>query len=307
MTLPTFAYPWVLVLLVAPALLLAWTWRGPQRRVALPLDHVSAPPARAWRWLLDLAASLPALLLAVAVVLLAGPLRWDQPRDKRALTNIQFCLDVSGSMTASFGQGTRYDAAMQAINGFIDHRDGDAFGLTIFGNNVLHWIPLTSDASAFRCAPPFLKPDKLPRWFGGTEIGKALKACEKVLVAREQGDRMIILVSDGHSFDLSNGNDEVVAKRLRDAGIVCYAVHVADGDAPLELETICVGTGGRVFAADDPAVLEAVFQRIDAMQPARLERTVPQAMDDFWPVSLAGLVLLGLLALTGCGLRYTPW
>jgi len=305
----TFAHPWVLLLLALPAGLLAWTWRGRLRRVALPLDHVARPGGRGWRVALDLAASLPALLLAVAVVLLAGPLRWGEPEQKRALTNIQFCVDVSGSMTAEFGGGSRYDASMAAINDFLEFegREGDAFGLTIFGNQVLHWIPLTSDASAFRCATPFLRPERLPGWFRGTEIGKALLACRDVLAARDEGDRMIILISDGYSFDLASGNDAVVARELKEAGITCYAVHVADGSPPVELETICQQTGGQVFAAGDPAVLEAVFARIDAMQPVRLERTVPEAKDDFVPWAAGGLGCLSLLLLSGLGLRYTPW
>jgi Ca-activated chloride channel family protein len=303
----SFAHPWLLLLLAVPAGLLYWLWRGPTRGVALPVDHVEQRPGLAWKLLLDGAASLPALILAAAILLLAGPLQWSQPQARRVLTNIQFCLDVSGSMTASFGDGSRYDASMEAINGFIDFREGDAFGLTIFGNQVLHWIPLTSDASAFRCAPPFLRPERLPRWFGGTEIGKALLACREELMRREEGDRMIILISDGYSFDLANGNDQTVAKKLREAGIVVYAVHVADGSPPLELETVCQGTGGQVFAAGDEQVLDAVFRRIDEMEPARLERTVPLAMDDFRPVSLACLGLLGLGLLCGFGVRYTPW
>ena len=121
----------------------------------------------------------------MVVLILAGPQKWDEPRSKRVLTNIEFCVDVSGSMTASFGEGTRYDASMRAINDFLDYRTGDAFGLTFFGNSVLHWVPLTTDVSAFRCAPPFMKPGRLPSWFGGTEIGKALLACRRILIERD--------------------------------------------------------------------------------------------------------------------------
>ena len=51
-------------------------------------------------------------------------------------------------MTTPLGDGTRYDASMKAIDEFLKIRQGDAFGLTFFGNNVLHWVPLTSDPSA---------------------------------------------------------------------------------------------------------------------------------------------------------------
>src|SRR5206468_11715957 len=58
---------------------------------------------------------------------------------ERALTNILFALDVSGSMTSPFGDGKRSDKAIEAINEFTTYRKGDAFGLTIFGSDVLHW------------------------------------------------------------------------------------------------------------------------------------------------------------------------
>ncbi len=148
------------------------------------------------------------------------------------LTNIEFCVDISGSMTAPFGSGSRYDGSMEAINEFLDYREGDAFGLTFFGNNVLHWVPLTSDVSAVKCAPPFMRPEVAPPWFGGTEIGKALLACRKILADREEGDRMIVLVSDGMSFDLTGGTDEQIAAELREDNITVYAIHISDSAVP---------------------------------------------------------------------------
>ena len=163
-----FNYPAALLALVLPlALLLRALWRSPARAVALPLDHARRP-RRGWSWLLTLGESFAPLLLALAILLAAGPLQLSVPQTRRSLTNIEFCLDVSGSMTADMSGGggfydtavgnRRYDVCMRAINEFLDFREGDAFGLTIFGNQVLHWVPLTSDASAFRCAPPHPPP-----------------------------------------------------------------------------------------------------------------------------------------------------
>jgi Ca-activated chloride channel family protein len=223
------------------------------------------------------------------------------------LTNIEFCVDVSGSMTARFGSGDRYEGAMEAINKFLDYREGDAFGLTFFGNNYLHWVPLTTDISAFRCAPPFMHPRSTPPGFGGTEIGKALLACRDVLLQREEGDRLIVLVSDGYSADLGGGRDEEIARRLRDDGIAVYAVHIADSAVPDPIVKITSITGGEAFAPEDPTGLEHVFARIDQMQLTRLEKTHSEAADDFGLLSLAALALVGLSLLAGFGLRYTPW
>ena len=171
----SFLHPFVLLGLLAPLALLVWVWSRAGRRIVLPFDH--GRPGSGWGWwvFLGLAESLPALLLAMAVLLLAGPQKYGEPQAKRKLTNIQVCLDISYSMTTEFGDGSRYDTAMKSIDEFLGYRKGDALGLSFFGNSVLHWCPLTSDVSAIRCAPPFMHPENVPPWFNGTEIGRALR------------------------------------------------------------------------------------------------------------------------------------
>ena len=118
----TFAHPWLLVLLVLPVALAVFLWKRGGRRVPLPFDYQPLPRARFLGFLLRTADLLPILLLMIAIAILAGPRRFEQPRSEREMTNILFCLDVSGSMTASFGSSTRYDAAMGAVNDFISVR-----------------------------------------------------------------------------------------------------------------------------------------------------------------------------------------
>ncbi len=305
----SFTYPWVLLALVLPALLMWHSLRGRRTATVLPFDDGLVRRSGVASWLIHLASLLPPLILAVVILILAGPQTLSEPRSQRVLTNIEFCVDVSGSMNARFGDGTRYDASMAAINEFLDFRDGDAFGLTFFGNEVLHWVPLTSDPSAVRCAPPFMNPKNPghPPWLGGTAIGKALVACRKVLVAREQGDRMIVLVSDGQSFDLANGSDMEIAKRLSADGIVVYGIHIGGGTAPGPVVNVTTMTGGEVFAPGDPQALQRVFARIDQMQQTRLEKTGAEVLDWFEPYALAGSTLLALSLLCSFGLRYTPW
>ncbi len=306
-TILHFRHAPVLVLLALPIALLVWTWRRSGRAVVLPFDHGRRGGGRVARAVLAAAESIPAILLAVAVVIAAGPLRWDEPKSKRLLTNIEFCVDVSGSMTAEFDGGDRYTASMQAINDFLDYREGDAFGLTFFGNSVLHWVPLTSDVSAFRCAPPFMRPQSIPYWFNGTEIGKALLACRKILVQREVGDRMIILVTDGYSSDLGGGTGDEIAARLRNDGITVYVVHIAEEPAPDEIEKIAAETGGDVFKPGDALGLKRVFAHIDSLRATRLEKTRAEALDDFAPWCRAGIAAASLLLLAFFGLRYSPW
>jgi Ca-activated chloride channel family protein len=304
----SFAHPWVLLLLIIPAVMLYRHARSMDRRsVVWPVDFSHVGSSRWLAALIGCAESLPIFLVAAVVVLLAGPERLGQPISRRVLSNIEMCVDVSGSMTAPFGEGSRYDGSMKAINEFIDFRTGDAFGMTFFGNNVLHWVPLTSDISALKCSPPFMRPERLPPWFGGTMVGKAVDACRKILVQREDGDRIIILVTDGISMDLMNGNDVELAKELVKDRIVLFAIHVADGDAPGPIVNLSQLTGGEVFEAGDPDGLREIFHKIDSMQKTRLERSSPERQDFYAPVSAAALASLGLFALSLFGLRYTPW
>src|SRR5262245_18341570 len=172
-------------------------------------------------------------------------------------------------MTARFGDGSRYDAAMEAIKKFTTYRTNDAFGLSVFGGEVLHWVPLTKDLSAIRMGTPFLRPEKMPPFFGGAMIGKALRQCKDLLVQRHEGDRMIILVTDGESADLCAGADQEIASELYPENISVLLVHVADTPAPDSVLTIAGITGGKVFEASDPNALQELFQSIDKMQPVR--------------------------------------
>lgn len=310
LTWPGFAHPWVLFGLLLPVLLLCWVWSArwlvPSRRVVLPLDR--SPARGGWWWwtLISLAESVPPLLLAVAVLILAGPQRNGPPQDKRSVTNILFAVDISGSMTAGYGEGTRYDASMKAIDAFLDHRKGDAFGLTFFGVAHVHWCPITTDPSAIKCAPPFMRPETAPDAFGGTDISNAVRACRKELNQREDGDRMIVLITDGFDSDVDTNEADLTRELLADnVTLMCV---IAGGYEPqASMVNICRASGGDAFSAEDPEVLSAVFRKIDGMKQARITPTIADTIDYYEPFALAGaaVVLVGTLALFG--LRYTPW
>lgn len=300
-------WPIIALMMLVPLAVLAWHWRRRGRNVVMPFDH-SGPGRGPWlAALLKSAASLPSLVLAVVLLILAGPTQLAEPEVRRKLTNIEFCVDISGSMMATFGEGNRYDASMKAIDEFLEARQGDAFGLTFFGNEVLHWTPITTDPSAIRYAPAFMRPENAPPAFGGTEIGKALLACQRRLTATENGDRMIVLVSDGFSFDLGNGNDMSIAAQLKENRIVLYAIHISETEIPDSIVNISAMTGGGAYAPDDLAGLKTIFDQIDSMEQADMERIAADAVDFYRPFALVGLSLVGLSLLCSYGLRFTPW
>jgi Ca-activated chloride channel family protein len=303
----TFTRPWVLLLLALPLIAAIWEWQRVGHVLRLPFDYGQPRRGRFLERLVRLLNLAAPALLAVAVIFLAGPQRPTESADARILTNVEVCLDVSGSMMSQFGSGTRSDKALEAIVEFTSFRKGDAFGLTVFGSDVLHWVPVTKDLRALRSSVPFLDPRRMPSYMGGTRIGHALRSVKKILAARPEGDRMVILISDGQSFDLSGGVAEKIGNELAQENIVMFYIHVAEGSPQDETFTIANITGGQAFAADDPTALKEVFRRIDAMKPARLKPSTAEPADFFRPFAIAGLAFAGLHLFGLCGLRFTPW
>jgi hypothetical protein len=118
---------------------------------------------------------------------------------------------------------------------------------------------------------------------------------------------MLILVTDGWSSDLGNGAEMDIAKRLKRDGIVLFAVNIQEQEARGEIVNLARLTGGEVFNPGDTRALKGVFERIDQMTKAKLERGTAEMVDWFLPFALAGLSLLALYGLVQLGLRYTPW
>ncbi|MCU0779630.1 MAG: VWA domain-containing protein [Akkermansiaceae bacterium] len=304
----SFHHPQLLWLLALPVIWGFWQWVRRGHRVALPFDHGRQREGRWLRVLTKLAGTLPAALLATAVLLLAGPRKAAPPQDERVLNNIIICVDVSGSMGVPFGsKGTRFDAAAEATRAFCNYRKGDAFGLTVFGSEYLHWIPPTTELSAIANATAHIRPHNMPPWMGGTLIANALDGCLDRLARIPEGDRAIILITDGGSADFGNGGDRAVAQRLAQANIRVFSILIGDDGGGAGLEVIAGATNGKVFTAADPAALGAVFREIDTMQKARFKQVTADWVDWLRPFSLAGLgcLLLGTLSLLG--LRFTPW
>jgi Ca-activated chloride channel family protein len=243
-------------------------------------------------------------------VLIAGPQHQGRPQQERVLTNIELCLDLSGSMTAGFGSdGTRYDGAMAAIEEFTRRREGDAFGLTVFGNEVMRWTPLTQDLAVVRDATPWLRPERMPHQFGGTEIGKALNACLATITKQGSaaGDRLVVLLSDGQSADLGDEQVQSLVSGYSAGNVVFCMVFIGEGAPQSQLYTLANATGGVVVSGGDPAALRECFAYIDRMQPVRLAPKASQPVDQRWPWALGGLVLIALHGVSLLGLRNTPW
>jgi len=197
-----FAHPEVLWFLAIPVSLAFWEWIRKGHAIVLPVDHQKGKHRKGMvmGFLVHAVNMLPALIMAFAIILLARPMTQAPPEVVRKAKNIQIVLDLSGSMERPFGPQSanaekpfrRVDAAMNAIENFIDFRDGDSFGLTVYGGPFIHWVPLTPDTSAIKYSRPFMSG-----FLGATRTLTALAGATDQLIERAEGERMIILITDG--------------------------------------------------------------------------------------------------------------
>lgn len=321
----TFLHPQWLFLLVLPVGLAFWEWVRKGHPLALPFDGVQSGRGRFLKFAVLCANTLPACLLAIAILLAAHPLRFAPPEVERQLTNALILLDTSGSMaenhgSQSNGRHMRFDSAMEAILKFINYRSGDAFGLTIFSRTFIHWLPLTLDTQSIALSRPFIVPNNpkidppemgrhgLPdELWGVTYIGKALLGASEMLAQRASGDRLIILLTDGESSDIKPPRDEEILSVLRARNITVFGILLTDDRVEPALVHIAKTSGGEVFNAATPEALHAVFKKIDEMKKVVMLEKKPRPLDHYepflWPA--LALVAMSLLALTG--LRFTPW
>ena len=278
----TFVYPWILLLLMLPILLSMWHLQRRSWGIALPFDHQTHPKRPFMSELLRFWELIPAMLLAVIITILAGPQVQRVPREERVLTNIQICMDVSSSMSTD----NRFEMAKRAIEDFIVSRDGDALGFTLFGTQQIRWTPLTKDVATIRRALPFANPRNQPPLMRGTLIGAALRFCRDNMVAEtSEGDRLLLLVSDGMSADVNGSNAGELGDEMKAAKITLYHIHVGTDPVPPDVMEIANATGGEAFAAADESGLKRIFRHIDRMKPARFKPSTALPMDYFQPLN----------------------
>jgi Ca-activated chloride channel family protein len=208
----------------------------------------------------------------------------------------------------SKGRHRRFDSAMESLEKFLHHRKGDAFGLTIFSRNFIHWVPLTLDTETIMLSRPFIEPNVLPdELWGGTFIGNALTGASAHLAQRPAGDRMIILLTDGESPDIKSPKDVPIIADLREKGVIVFAVLLTDIPVDPALIGIARATGGEAFNAVTPEALNSVFKRIDEMKKVVVLEKKPRTADYFDPLFLPALGLLAAAVFALFGLRFTPW
>lgn len=311
----TFAYPFVLWLLLIVPGLGYWYWK--KRDSSSPNFTYSSLQifGRVPKTLKEKIAHLPAWLKIAAVaffiIAAARPQSFSSGENFYAEgIDIAMVLDISGSMLAEDFKPNRVEAAKKVIDDFIAGRTNDKIGLVIFSGESFTQCPLTIDYNVLR---NLLKEIKTGMIEDGTAIGNAIANGVNRLKNSKAKSKVMILLTDG-----VNNRGEIdpltAAQIAQKFGIRIYTVGVGTiGEAPYPFQTpfgiryqmvpveidenilkqISGITGGKYFRATDNRKLVQIYEEIDRLEKTRVEVTsYRNAKELFYNWAFIGLFLL---------------
>jgi len=311
----TFAYPWLLLLLLVPLtvpyLLKPYQEEGPAIRTPwfkriVTLFQVEAGQETTVRKRARYEYLLNALLVVGVVVALARPQYIEPPVTRIVPTrDVLLIVDLSGSMEAvdfTDPHGVKTDrltAVKSVLDDFLEKRAGDRVGLIVFGNAPYVQVPFTQDLEACR----ILLSETASRMAGPrTAFGDAIGLGITLFERSEVQDKLMIALTDGNDTGSKVAPREA-ARIARDEGVVIHVVGVGDpasvGEEQLDeevLRAVASTSGGRYFFAADRAQLNEVYLEIDKIESREVESYSYRPRNDLfhWPL---GAVLVGSLAM----------
>lgn len=302
----TLAWPWALVLILAPWVVPGWHQIfEPRRDAGGPLHVPFLPqggaavtkPAKPVRWLWG--------GCWIFLVLAAARPQWVNPDSPpSASRDFLLAVDVSASMGSQDLQGPdgqvwrRFDAAVRLAEETLARRPKDRVGLIVFGKEAYLHTPMTTDRASVLTA---LRAVPLGVAGRETAIGDALALAVKVLKESDaahdslsrsppSGVRRVWLLTDGEQSAGQLGVAQAAWLAER-AGVTVQTLALGGGKGDEVLQALAKQTGG-VFARATDAVGLQQFVRaaeaVEASELARLPREASQPEERYaWPLGAA--------------------
>ncbi|MCI7644481.1 MAG: VWA domain-containing protein [Lentisphaeria bacterium] len=328
----SFAYPWLLLLLLPAALL--WLYIGffkaqPTLRFSFVagFTRYSTGLKRRLSWLILI---LYGVILVLMVVALARPRLGNELVKVRAKgIDMVLALDVSGSMSAydlpenlnlrtreelisNIRSGVvvdRLQAAEKALTAFVEKRPNDRIGLVAFGSLAYLLTPPTLDHELIY---EHLKNLETGMLGDSTNIASAIVSGTRRLADRESPRRVLVLFTDGQNNVDYRITPIEAAELAKAKEVVIYTVGIggdrsffiqggrvfsanADLDVSM-LKAIAQTAGGKYFHASDAAALEEVMNEINALEKTSAEQPKIVEYKEYAPdLAMAVLILLAVV------------
>ena len=218
-------------LLIPLAVLLVLLYRRQRRRLlVLAQAPAIAALANGWRmarrrqrlvvWWIAMA------LMTVALARPQWGFRWEDVH-RRGL-DILILLDTSRSMLAQDIKPNRLEQAKWGVRDLLARLRGDRVGLVTFAGTSYAQCPLTIDYAAFRMTLDDVYCGIVPR--GGTAIAHALRTAMDTFVKQSEGERVIILITDGDDHE---GNPLQLVDELKRQNVRVFSIGVGSREGEL--------------------------------------------------------------------------
>ena len=228
--------------------------------------------------------------------------------------DLMLAVDLSGSMSEpdmELGGDIvdRLTAAKAVLADFLDRRAGDRVGLLVFGQRAYALTPLTLDRDSVRDQ---LRDSVVGLAGQDTAIGDAIGLAVKRLREQPEGQRVLILLTDGVNtagvLDPLKAAELAKSERVRihtiafggsggAFSIFGLSVPIAGGGDEIDettLKKIAQETGGQSFRARDTEELAGIYAELDRIEPVKQEgqRVRPRVERYWWPLAASLLVSL---------------
>ena len=140
----------------------------------------------------------------------------------RSGQNIIIALDLSQSMLTEDVRPSRWQKARQETQMLSANLEGENIGLIAFAGQAFIQSPLTLDVGAVQMLLADLEVNQLPT--PGTSLGQAIKKARASFKAAPDGEKILILITDGENFNDNSALNE--AKKAAREKIKIYTVGV---------------------------------------------------------------------------------
>jgi len=144
---------------------------------------------------------------------------------KRQGLDILIAVDTSLSMLAEDIKPNRLDHAKREILTLLDHLSGNRIGLISFSGNAFVYSPFTTDYSALKLFVNDIAVGMISRQ--GTSIESVFLTALKTFETSPSGSKILLLYTDGESFDNSI---KATLKKLTRRGITIITIGVGTTD-----------------------------------------------------------------------------
>jgi Ca-activated chloride channel homolog len=313
----TFAYrPFLLFLLVIPLLIGFYIWQNRFLFAEMQFSHSGflkgVKKSLRLRFL-----HLPFIMRILALALLIIALARPQSSSRLQNVNIEgidivMAIDISGSMLAEDFKPNRMEAAKATSHEFIQMRQGDRIGITVFSGESFTLVPLTTDHVLLKNLLTSVHTGMVD---DGTAIGDGLATAINRLRESNAISKVIILLTDG--INNAGAIDPLTAAEIAQMlnirvytvgvgskGLVPYPFQTPFGtqyreiEIPVDdalMEEIAELTGGRYFWADNQRALEEIYREIDQLERSKIDVIeFTRKSDEYLPLVILALILLGI-------------